>query len=72
MVHRYTGEGQDGQDVQLDRCGAHSHGGMEYHYHPQVEQVETTDLDGTVLSGTITYTAYKGAPMECWGGDIDR
>eukprot|EP00951_Prasinocladus_malaysianus_P002007 scaffold14262_cov39-Prasinocladus_malaysianus.AAC.1 len=67
---RYTAEGQDGQDITQDACGAHSHGDYGYHYHPAPEAATTSALDGVQLSGDVEYTAYKGAPMECWGGDI--
>ncbi len=74
---RYTKTTQLGQATALDACGGHEHGTTTgggititgYHYHPEVEQKTTSSLDGTNLNGaTVTYTAYKLAPMECWKG----
>lgn len=65
--------GQDGVSLVLDACGGHSHGDLDYHYHPQVEIDETTTLDGVGgLKGSVEHIAYKGAPLECWAGDIKR
>lgn len=68
---RYTQAGQDNQALALDACGGHEHTTYGYHYHPELETVTTTSLDGTQVSGTVTYTAYKVSPMTCWGGSID-
>jgi len=65
---RYTQAGQEGQSKALDVCGAHTHTTYGYHYHPEVSKEQTTSLDGTNVNGTVEYTAYKGAPMSCWGG----
>ncbi|CAD7966229.1 unnamed protein product [Amoebophrya sp. A120] len=77
---RYTKTTQLGQATALDACGGHEHGTTTgggvtsitgYHYHPEVEQKTTSSLDGTNLNGaTVTYTAYKLAPMECWKGNV--
>lgn len=69
---RHTQATQIGQNIALDRCGGHDHGAYGYHYHPEVEQATTTELDGTTVSGTVSYNAYKVAPMECWSGDISQ
>eukprot|EP00392_Amoebophrya_sp_AT5.2_P000679 g680.t1 len=70
---RYTRSTQQGQGVARDSCGGHEHAGVSaYHYHPEVDTSMTTNsLDGTNLGGaTVTYTAYKLAPMECWKGNV--
>jgi len=67
---RYTQAGQEGQSEALDVCGGHTHTTYGYHYHPEVASAQTTSLDGTSVSGTVTYTAYKVSPMTCWGGNI--
>jgi len=69
---RYTRTTQPGQDIALDSCGGHSHEPLGYHYHPEVDTTQTTNkLDGTNLGGeTISYTAFKLAPMECWKGNV--
>jgi len=67
---RYTRATQPGQDIPLDACGGHYHLPEGYHYHPEVETATTNSLDGTQVSGSVSYTAYKTAPMECWKGDI--
>jgi len=69
---RYTQAGQEGQSTVLDTCGGHMHTTYEYHYHPELEAATTSTLDGTSVSGTISYTAYKVSPMTCWGGDISK
>jgi len=69
---RYTQAGQEGQGIALDVCGGHTHAPYGYHYHPELETATTTKLDGTSVSGTISYTAYKISPMTCWGGDISK
>jgi len=70
---RHTRAGQEGQTVALDQCGGHEHTTFGYHYHPEIQTgVQTTSLDGTQVSGTVSYTAYKGAPMECWSGDLSQ
>jgi len=70
---RYTQAGQEGQDFALDQCGGHEHTTYGYHYHPEVDEgAQTTSLDGVSVTGTVSYTLYKGAPMECWSGDISK
>eukprot|EP00930_Biecheleria_cincta_P084411 TRINITY_DN7388_c0_g1_i4.p1 TRINITY_DN7388_c0_g1~~TRINITY_DN7388_c0_g1_i4.p1 ORF type:complete len:748 (-),score=72.78 TRINITY_DN7388_c0_g1_i4:152-2284(-) len=69
---RHTAATQEGQEVALDACGGHSHSSLGYHYHPEVRSMATSSLDGTQVSGTVTYTAYLGAPMECWAGNVGQ
>ncbi|CAE8595016.1 unnamed protein product [Polarella glacialis] len=69
---RHTAASQEGQSYELDACGGHTHTSYAYHYHPEVRAKTTTSLDGTVVTGTVSYTAYLGAPMECWAGDISK
>jgi hypothetical protein len=52
----------DGQFVELDICGGHSHSDFGYHYHSQVLRL-TTSLNAE-------YFAYIGGVYQCWRGDI--
>lgn len=60
---RHLNVNNDGQSIQLDLCGGHSHSSFGYHYHSQVLQLTT--------SGNENYFAYIGGVYQCWRGDIN-
>ena len=67
---RHLSPSNAGYYVDLDQCGGHAHGSLDYHYHAQVL---TAVSDQGVVPGQsqgVSYYASTTGPYQCLKGDI--